>query len=96
MIEIPLSGGAANAHQIQFVQLGGNFLELQINYITTSEEWAINVLNEGVMLMAGVALKPNCEISLAYRAGVGRFVMVGDEPTLDNLGKSNKLVYVDE
>jgi len=39
MITIPLQGGPVNAHQIFFIQLGENFLEFHLNYITLFYGW---------------------------------------------------------
>lgn len=94
MIEVPLVGGAANSHQTFFAQLGGNFLEFRLNYITHTQDWAMDILREGELLVASAMLKPNCNITITYNAGIGNFIFVGDEPTLDNLGQSNQLVWV--
>lgn len=93
MIQIPLVGGASNSHQTQFIQLGDNFCELRINYITTEPSWTVDVSVEGVRKISGMMLKPDCEVSAVFDAGLGRFFFVGDEPTLDNLGESNFLVW---
>lgn len=93
MIHIPLSAGAVNSHQTQFIQLGGNFIEMRINYVTLTEDWTVDVLREGVLLIAGMMLKSNAEISITYRAGIGRFFFIGTEATLDNLGLDNALVW---
>ena len=46
-------------------------------------------------MMSGVMLKPDaCEVVSNVCAGpIGRFFFVGDEPTLDNLGTDNALVW---
>lgn len=93
MITIPLVGGAVNSHQTQYIQLGDNFCELVINYITITGDWVMDISVEGVSKMSGVMLKPSCEVSAIYNAGLGRFFFVGDEPTLDNLGTDNALVW---
>ena len=88
---IPLTGGAANAHQTFFLQLGDNFTEFRVNYITLTKEWAMDVYVEGRPVMMGVMLKPDAPISITYGDPIGRFVFVGKEPTLDNLGVDNYL-----
>lgn len=93
MIQIPLQGGAANAHQEMFIQLGDNYCELHINYITTLEAWCCDIYVEGVLQMAGMMLVPDVEISSTYESTIGDFYFVGDQPTLDNLGKENGLVW---
>lgn len=93
MIQIPLVGGAINSHQTQYIQLGDNFCELVINYVTTTGDWVMDISVEGVSKMSGVMLKPDCEVSAVYNAGLGSFFFVGDEPNLDNLGTDNALVW---
>ena len=73
MITIPLVGGAVNSHQTQYIQLGDNFCELVINYVTTTGDWVMDVSVEGVSKMSGVMLKSSCEVSAIYSAGLGRF-----------------------
>ena len=93
MIEIPLSGGANNAHQSLSVQLGDNYCELNINWVTRFECWTMDVLVDSVVVMAGVMLLPSADLSTTYRAGIGSFAVTGEMPTLDNLGIANKLVW---
>lgn len=93
MITIPLQGGAVNSHQTQFIQLGDNFCELRVNYVTQTKDWVVDIFVEGVSKISGMMLKPNAEISITYNAGLGRFYFIGDEPTLDNLGLDNSLVW---
>lgn len=93
MITIPLSGGVANAHQIIFIQLGTRLFELQINWRGYISSWEMDMYVEGVLLAAGVSLKPNCEITAAYSSIPERIFFTGIEPTIDNLGLDNKLSY---
>jgi len=95
MATIPLSGGAVNAHQEFSIQLGDNVLEFRVNYITRSPGWSVDISREGDLLIAGAMLVPGAEITKNYNAGIGRLVFVGDEPTLDNLGTANSLVWED-
>ena len=95
-LEIPLQGGAENSHQTQYIQLGDNFCEMRINYITYSNDWCVDIDVEGVNKINGMMLKPNCEVSVVYNSDIGRFFFLGDEPTIDNLGLDNHLVWSDE
>jgi hypothetical protein len=98
MIEIPLSNGSSNAHQQFNARVGDNLLTFQVNYIsyTDTPAWSMNILQDGAVLIHGAMLVPGADIATSYRAGIGRFVFVGDEPTLDNLGVNNHLVWVAE
>lgn len=95
MITIPLQGGSVNSHQIFFVQLGENFLEFRLNYITRFPGWSLDILREGESLIAGAMLVPGAEVTKNFSADIGRLLFVGDDPTIDNLGQSNKLVWAD-
>lgn len=98
MQEIPLSNGSANAHQEFSLQLGDNYLDFEINYIsyTDTPAWTMNILRDGTPLVMGAMLVPGADAINGYRAGIGRFVFTGDEVTLDNLGVNNHLVWVSE
>lgn len=98
MQEIPLTNGSANAHQEFTLQLGDNYLDFQINYIsyTGTPAWTMNILRDGTPLVLGAMLVPGADVTSGYTADIGRFVFVGDEVTLDNLGKDNHLVWVSE
>lgn len=98
MQEIPLSNGSANAHQEFSLQLGDNYLDFEINYIsyTDTPAWTMNILRDGTPLVMGAMLVPGADVINGYRAGIGRFVFTGGEVTLDNLGVNNHLVWVSE
>lgn len=98
MQEIPLSNGAANAHQKFTVRLGDNYIDFEVNYIsyTDTPAWSLNLYRDGTPLVLGAMLVPGADILAGYRANVGRLVFIGDEVTLDNLGVNNHLVWVSE
>lgn len=98
MLTIPLRSGAANAHQRFSVQLGDNLLDFEIDYISYLDlpAWSMNIKRDGSILVAGAMLEPGSDVIQSYEAGIGRFVFVGSEPTLTNLGVDNQLVWVDD
>ena len=98
MQEIPLSGGAANSHQEFNVQLGDNYLKFVLNYVTYTDTpgWSLDIVSDGTNIVSGAMLVPGCDIVQNYRAGIGRLIFVGSEPTIDNLGVDNHLVWVSE
>lgn len=93
MIEVPVKNGAENARQEFTVSLGGKLLNITLSYLSYIEPsaWIIDVKRDGSPLIMGVGLEPNGVISLGE--DVGKLVLVGDRPTLDNLGHSNKLIW---
>lgn len=96
MVEIPLQGGSVNAHQVFFVQLGENYLEFRVNYLTRFDMWSMDILLEGVNIANGAALVAGANITRNFSADIGKLVFVGEDTTLDNLGKSNHLVWSSE
>ena len=93
MIKIPLQGGVSNSHQILFIQLGERFFEFRVNWRGYISSWEVDIYIEGELIAAGVSLKPNCEITAAYSALPERIFFTGLEPTIDNLGVDNSMVY---
>lgn len=93
--EIPLEGGAVNAHSKLTVLLGENLLELHLNYLQ-SGQWSVDIYREGVLLCPGAMLEPNADIIRAWNLqdDIGKLIFTGEETTLDNLGKSNNLVWI--
>lgn len=97
MITIPLLNGAANAHQVFNKQLGDNFLQFTINYVTLAgPAWSVDISREGAVLINGAMLEPNAIITDNYDADIGRLIFTGEDVTLDNLGLDNKLVWVSD
>lgn len=94
MITLPLRNGAGNSHQIFNIQLGDNFLEFTLNYITLAgPAWSVDIRREGELLVAGAMLEPGADIVQNYNAEIGKLYFIGQDVTLDNLGKDNKLVW---
>lgn len=98
MQEIPLSNGSANAHQRFSLQLGDNYLDFEVDYLSYLDvpAWTLSILRDATPLVLGAMLVPGADVVSGYRANIGRFVFVGDEVTLDNLGVNNHLVWVSE
>ena len=93
MIEIPLQGNAA--HQKFSMQLGERFFDFELNYITRFGGWALDIYEEEALLIAGAKLEPNVDLTALFDLGMGRLLFVGSEPTFENLGINNSLVWVD-
>lgn len=96
MIGIPLRNGSANAHQRFAMLLGDNFLNFEVDFISyiDTPQWSINIYRDGTPLVLGAMLAPGADVIANFDAGIGSIVFVGDEPTIDNLGIANNLVWM--
>lgn len=95
MIQIPLRNGSGNAHQRFSMRLGASFLNFEINYISYADvpAWSMDIYRDGTPMVLGTMLVPGANITSNYRSNIGNFYFVGDEPTIDNLGVNNQLVW---
>ncbi len=93
---IALSGGVDFAFQSIDVNLGGNAVTLRISYVTSIAAWALDVYQSGVPLFAGAMLRASADILAPWnvRESFGAMTLIGSEPTLDNLGAANTLVWM--
>lgn len=98
MKEILISGGAENAHQTFTANLGGKELTFRLDFMTYVENpaWNLDISMKGETLVCGLLLKCGVDLLKPYHLGIGKLVMVGDEPTLQNLGVQNSLVWIAE
>jgi len=95
MIEIPLQSGAINSHQRFSIQLGNNLVDFRLDWNYLYNRWLVNITIEGVAKLSGGVLAAGGTINRSV-TDMGRLYFVGDDATLDNLGQSNHLVWVDE
>lgn len=103
---IPISGGEANANQEISVQLGDNYVDLSIRYLQYNQ-WVMDVLPNGEtslpthvvngeeFIFSAVFLQGGMDMLSVYNVSnqFGQLFLVGEEPTLDNLGSENKLIW---
>lgn len=82
-------------------RLGKNTLTIELQWMTRLEVFRVNILTPlGVTLTAGRYLLPGSDLlanlypspSIEY----GSLILEGDQPTPDNLGVTNLLVWSDE
>ncbi|WP_289281571.1 MULTISPECIES: phage baseplate plug family protein [unclassified Methylophaga] len=95
MITIPLLAGSENAHQQFSMQLGNNYIDFVINYVSYLDlpAWTVDLYRDGTPLVYGAMLEPNANIIEGYQLGIGSLVFIGEEVTLDNLGIDNALIW---
>lgn len=97
-MQIPLEGGAINAHQEFSVQLGENLFEFRLDWKQTIRKWAVNITIGENMVVAGALLIANTDIIDQWSLSdtLGRLVcvsMTGDNPSLDNIGTDIRLLW---
>lgn len=92
---ITLSGGADAAFQSLDANLGGTAVTIRLSYVTSIEAWAMDIYQDGAPLYAGCMLRSNADILQSWnvRDTFGAMTLIGAEPTLDNLGEANTLVW---
>ena len=97
MNEIPLTGGAANAHQSFNVTLGDSTVDITLNFVsyTDTPAWSMDIHRDGDPLVLGAMLVPGGDVIASYRAGIGMLIFTGAPVTLDNLGIDNHLIWVE-
>lgn len=104
---IPLSGGILNANYSQYVTLGDFSLQLVFAY-QQNGQWVMDVIADGDVgevpvttlndidyIALGVMLEGGLDLVEAYNISktFGQLYFVGEEATLNNLGKENNLVW---
>jgi hypothetical protein len=104
---IPLSGGEENANQLVTVQLGDFLVDIELHY-QQSGQWLAYVLpngdtgdlptytvNDKEYIFPSIMLEPGADIIKSYAVTnvFGQLFLFGEEPTLNNLGSNNKLVW---
>ena len=77
------------------MQLGDNYLDFKLNYLTRFGLWSLDVYRDDSLLIAGATLEPNTDLTANTGAGIGRLYCVGVKPTFDNLGDVLQLVWSD-
>lgn len=92
---IEILGGAENAFQSVDVTLGDNFVTLRVSYMTSTGTWAMDVIKDGAPIYAGVMMLVNADMLSSWQVAetFGAMTMVGDTPTIDNLGTGCFLVW---
>lgn len=99
MIGISLDSGVENAQQRFQQRINGWLMSFEVDFIsyTKNPYWKINIYADGVLIGAGLPLFVGADLLANQNVGkYGRFIFVGDEPTLDNLGIANSLVWIPE
>ena len=95
---IPLNGGAKNAHQDFVVDIGNHEVTFRLDYCGYVDIpfWNLSMWERNEPIVEGLTLQTDADLLAPYQLGMGKLIMTGDTPTLDNLGVDNCLVWVAE
>lgn len=98
MKQIPLAGGLPNAHQTFSVVLGESELDFELDYLAYIDvpSWNLSIKKDEEYIIQGLLLKVGADLLDGYHLGIGRLFLIGDEPTLENLGITNQLIWIAE
>ena len=82
-------------------RLGANSLTIELQWMARFEVFRVNILTAlGVTLTAGRVLLPGVDLLAGLypppQISYGSLTLEGDQPTPDNLGVANLLVWSDE
>ena len=96
MIGIPLKSGAQYADHTFVIQLGDNLVSFRQLYRTLLGQWMLSASIDDVPLFDGVMLEPFGNLTQAWNIEqtFGALILMGESPTLDNIGIANTLVWV--
>lgn len=93
MIEIPLQAGVENSHQVFDVQLGDNLFGFELDYQYLYQRWLVNIDVDGERIISGSVLAAGSCLNRGAGEN-GLIYFVGDDATIDNIGKQNSLIWV--
>ena len=64
-----------------------------LNWVTTGGFYKIFITIDNEEVVRGKGLHPDIDLFKSTELGIGKLYLQGDEPTLDNIGIDNRLVY---
>lgn len=91
---IPIEGSPKYAHSSLKCSLGLREIEFILNYCPFLQIWDLTIREDGVNIVAGLTLVIGSNLLQSVHTDLGKLYLIGDEPTLDNLGVDNTLIWV--
>ncbi len=102
--EIPLQSGATNANVTFSVVLEGNTYTFHTAYRPITQYYMLAIERDNVMLACGLKMVAGGNLMAAYTSEFikkrnqgdlfGELYLVGQQPTVDNFGITNRLLWV--
>lgn len=96
---IQVESGAENANQTFSVNLGGTLYNMDLQYKYFCQCWHLTVSTKEKRIITGVRLLKRGNLLEPFfnlDKEFGGLVVIGEEPTLDNLGVSSQIVWYKE
>ena len=91
LYEIPLR---ANLAYLNFeCDLDGLVVTLQMEWNVEGNHYFVCVYHEGIDIISGIGLHPEMDLLKHTKLGLGRLYIYGEDPTPENLGIRNRLLY---
>lgn len=94
ILEIPIKGTARYAHSSFRCTLEQREIEFILNYCAFLEVWDLTVKEDGEYIITGATLVAGADLLANAHTDLGRLYLLGEDPTLDNLGVTNTLVWI--
>ncbi|MFP2164541.1 phage baseplate plug protein [Enterobacter ludwigii] len=92
LLSIPLSSGYA--FQRFRIQLGSHYLVFRLRWLTRFDYFCVDIYENGDPVVLGRALHPDVNLLAGLNTDIGALYLRGENPTVSNLGKKNKLEWV--
>lgn len=94
-MSVGLSGGAQNSHQVFSANLGSDYAGIEMRWNSKSGQWIVSVSINNAELINEKAYASGTNIFDGF-FGWGMLIVIGEDATLDNLGITNKLIWISE
>lgn len=92
MSTIPLTSGLA--YQTFTVTQGNAKLRFYLHWLTRYRYYSVDVYDSADMPVAcGRALHPGMDLVAGLNVDIGTLILEGEQPTLNNLGLTNRLIW---
>lgn len=76
------------------IKMGDDEYDIKLNWSYGGQYYRVRLIKDGVELgVSGKGLNPEVDLLKSLKLGIGKLYLEGAQPTIDNLGLDNRLVY---
>ena len=83
----------ATAYYTFNVELANLVALVTLNWVTTKGFYKVSITIDNEEVVRGKGLHPDIDLLKSTELAIGKLYLEGAEPTLDNIGIDNRLVY---